>query len=189
MDAKGIVRAALVLTVLTVILLGGLYPLAVWGIGHVVFSSQSEGSLITKNGETIGSSLIGQHFASDKYFHGRPSAAGKDGYDATSSSGSNLGPTSKALADRVAADRLTLAASDGKDPPVDLLTTSGSGLDPHISIAAAHYQVPRVARARHLDAARIEELISRHTEGRTLGLLGEPRINVLELNLDLDSLH
>ena len=189
MDAKGLIRAALVITVLSVILLGGVYPLAVWGVARVAFSSNAEGSLVQRNGETVGSSLIGQRFTSDKYFHGRPSAAGKDGYDATASSGSNLGPTSKALADRISADRLTLSASDGANPPGDLLTTSASGLDPHISVAAARYQVPRIARARHLDASAMEALIATHTEGRTLGFLGEPRVNVLLLNLELDALH
>jgi K+-transporting ATPase ATPase C chain len=186
----GTLRAALVLTALTVILLGGVYPLAVWGIGHAAFASRSEGSLVYRGNTVVGSSLIGQRFTSDKYFHGRPSAAGKDGYDAAASGGSNLGPTSKALADRVSADRLSLLGTDGPNPPNDLLTTSASGLDPHISPEAARYQIPRVLRARpDVDRAALEGLIARHTEQRTLGLLGEQRVNVLALNFELDSLH
>jgi K+-transporting ATPase ATPase C chain len=172
------IRAALVWTGLSVLLLGFAYPGIVTGIAQVAFPQKSAGSLVEREGKVVGSSLIGQAWTSEKYFHGRPSAAGKDGYDATASSGSNLGPTSKALAERIHAME--------PGAPLDLLTTSGSGLDPHISPEAARWQIPRIARARNLDPQKLEALIAAHTEGRTFGLFGEPRVNVLLLNLELD---
>ena len=169
------------------VFLGGVYPLAVWGIGQLVFPYQANGSLVrNSNGETIGSALIGQMFTSDKYFHSRPSAAGT-GYDAGASSGSNLGPTSKTLIDRIKADAETLQAENSKMAiPADLVTTSASGLDPHISPAAAAFQIPRVAKARGMADSAIAALVARFTEGRQFGIFGEPRVNVLLLNLELD---
>jgi K+-transporting ATPase ATPase C chain len=181
-----VIRAALLWTALTVLLLGVAYPALVTVVAHVAFARPAAGSLVERDGRVVGSTLIGQAWTSDRYFHGRPSAAGKNGYDAASSSGSNLGPTSKALAERVQGSRAALQASDGPAPPLDLWTASGSGLDPHISPEAARYQIPRVARARGLPPAQLEALVAAHVEGRTLGLLGEPRVNVLELNLALD---
>jgi K+-transporting ATPase ATPase C chain len=182
----GNLRPALVWTALTVGLLGLVYPAVVTAVAKVAFPRQANGSLVEKDGRVVGSELIGQAWKSERYFHGRPSAAGKDGYDAANSSGSNLGPTSKALAERVHADQAALQKLDGDAPPLDLLTTSGSGLDPHISPAAARYQIPRIARARNLPPSELEALVARYTEGRTLGLFGEPRVNVLRLNLALD---
>jgi K+-transporting ATPase ATPase C chain len=166
--------------VLMTITFGLGYPFAVWGIAQVAFPHQANGSLIEQNGTIIGSELIGQNFTSAKYFHGRLSAAGT-GYDASASGGSNLGPTSAKLIDRVKAD----AGADSI--PADLVTTSASGLDPHISPAAAEFQMTRVAAARNIGEKQILDLISELTEGRTFGLLGEPRVNVLKLNLALDS--
>ena len=169
-------------TLCTAVLLGLGYPLLITGIAHVLLPSRADGSLIQRNGQVAGSRLIGQPFTGPGFFHRRPSAAGT-GYDASSSSGSNFGPSSKALADRVAA---SVKAEHGSGPvPIDLVTASGSGLDPDISEAAALYQVDRVARERKLPAATVTALVRKHTTARQLGLLGEPRVNVLELNLDL----
>ena len=168
---------------------GVAYPAIVTAVAQVAFPSQANGSLIVVDGTAVGSSLIGQAFDDPKYFWGRRSAAGKDGFDASGSAGSNLGPTSQALIDRIAADVDRLRAANGGGPvPVDLVTTSASGLDPDISPAAADYQVARIAAARSTTAADIRGAVARHTEGQFLGFLGEPRVNVLELNLDLDGL-
>ena len=178
-------RMTLVMTVLT----GLIYPLAVTGLSQVLFRDKANGSLITVNGQVVGSELIGQNFTRPEYFQPRPSAAGNDGYDATASGGSNLGPTNKKLIDRVQAsvDKFHKDNPDYQGAiPADLLTTSGSGLDPHISPASAEAQAERVAKARGASLDRIHALIDSHTEGRDLGFLGEPRVNVLLLNLDLD---
>jgi potassium-transporting ATPase KdpC subunit len=182
-------RGAIALAAFTV-LLGLAYPLLLFGIGRVAFGGAADGSLVRRDGQVVGSSLIGQAFDQPGYFWGRPSAAG-DGYDAGASGASNLGPTSRALAGTVREriDRL-LAAHPGKsaaDIPGELVTASGSGLDPHISPAAAEFQVERVAAARRLDPARVRTLVREHTQGRDLGFLGEPRVNVLRLNLALDT--
>lgn len=182
-------RPAVAVLVGLVLVTGIAYPAAVTAVAQLAFPHQANGSLIVVDGRTLGSTLIGQAFSDAKYFSGRPSAAGADGYDANASAGSNLGPTSQDLIDRVTADVDRLRAEHGGAPvPVDLVTTSASGLDPHISPAAADFQLARVAAARSMDVADIRAAIARHTEGRLLGFLGEPRVNVLELNLDLDGL-
>jgi K+-transporting ATPase ATPase C chain len=166
---------------------GVAYPAIVTAVAQVAFPSQANGSMIVVNGQIVGSSLIGQAFDDPKYFSGRLSAAGKDGYDASGSAGSNLGPTSQALIDRITADVDRLRAANGGGPvPVDLVTTSASGLDPQISPAAADYQVARVAAARSMSEDDVRAAVARHTEGPVLGFLGEPRVNVLLVNLDLD---
>ena len=189
--------AILVLVVLTLITGLG-YPLAMTGIAGAIFPKQAQGSLIEKDGKVVGSALIGQEFKSDKYFHGRPSATVAPDpndstktvpapYNAANSGGSNLGPTNKALVDRVKEDVDKLKAENPNAPvPIDLVTTTASGLDPHISPQAALFQVPRVAKARNIAEDGVRQLVAEHTEGRTLGLLGEPRVNVLQLNLALD---
>ncbi len=179
-------RPAFVLLVLFTLLTGIVYPLAMTGVGAGLFRNQAEGSPITRGGAVVGSRLIGQTFTKPEYFWGRPSAAGK-GYDARSSSGSNLGPSSQALADRIKAEVERLGQPAG-EIPADLLTASGSGLDPHVSPAAARFQITRVAAARGLSPAAVRQLVDAHVETPSFGFIGESRVNVLELNLALDEL-
>ena len=185
-DLKTALRPALVMTLLFALLLGLIYPLALTGIGQALFPFQANGSVIRHNGRPVGSVLIGQNFSEDHYFHPRPSAAGK-GYDGLASSGSNLGPTAKALAERVATDVKALH-SPGRPVPSDLVTTSASGLDPDISPDAAFFQVERVARARRLNADQVRALVQRSIRQPLLGFLGEARVNVLEINRRLDDI-
>jgi K+-transporting ATPase ATPase C chain len=180
---------SILMTIVTTVLLGLVYPFLVTGIAQLIFPKQANGSLITANGKILGSRLIGQPFSSPGYFRSRPSAAGT-GYDAGNSSGSNLGPTNKTLVDRISGDaQKAQTENPGVPVPMDLITTSGSGLDPHISPEAADFQVPRIAHERNISESEVRALIGNHTEGRQLGFLGEPRVNVLELNLDLDTTH
>lgn len=180
-------RPALSLLLFFSLLTGAIYPLVVWSLSEAFFPQQARGSLMEHEGRVVGSALIGQRFTAPHYFHGRPSAAGQ-GYDAAASSGSNLGPSSRALAERMAAAQSQLTTAHGAPPPRELLMASASGLDPHLTPEAAHYQVTRVAQARGMDAAVVRSLIEQHTEERWLGLLGEPQINVLRLNLALNAL-
>ncbi|KAA6456494.1 potassium-transporting ATPase subunit KdpC [Acidobacteria bacterium AB60] len=175
-------------TILTTILLGLVYPLVITGIAQVTMREKADGQLITRNGVVVGSAIIGQSFASDRYFHGRPSAAG-NGYDAANSGGSNLAQSNSGLVDRVnGAVAAYQKLNPGKPVPIDLVTTSASGIDPDLSPAAAFYQVPAVAAARHLPEPTLHKLVEDHIQGREFGVFGEPRVNVLKLNLDLDAL-
>ncbi|MBZ5502356.1 MAG: potassium-transporting ATPase subunit KdpC [Acidobacteriia bacterium] len=177
-------------TLATALLFGIIYPLVVTGLAQVLFPKQANGELIRKDGNLVGSHLIGQPFTASGYFYSRPSAAGTAGYDPTASGGSNLGPTNKALIDRVNASVQQLQATNPNvTVPVDLVTTSGSGLDPDISPASADFQVPRVARERGMSEHDLRAVVANHTKGRQFGILGEPRVNVLDLNLDLDTMH
>ena len=193
------IRASIVILLLMTVLTGLAYPLAMTGAARALFPAQAAGSLLTRDGKTVGSALIGQNFTGDNYFQGRPSATTDTDpndatktvaapYNAANSAGSNLGPTSKALVERVQEDVKKLGGAADKPVPADMVTTSGSGLDPHISPAAAAWQVGRVAKARNLPEAEVQKLVALHTVGRELGVLGEPRVNVLKLNLALDAL-
>lgn len=178
------------MTLATTVLLGIVYPLVVTALAQALFPRSANGGLIEAGGKIVGSRLIGQPFTAPGYFHSRPSAAGPAGYDGTQSGGSNLGPTNKALLDRVSASVQTTQAENPNVPvPIDLVTTSGSGLDPNISPAAAEFQIPRVARERNMKENDVRMLVTAHTAERQLGFLGERRVNVLELNLDLDATH
>src|SRR5215469_5425663 len=179
-------RISILMTIVTTILLGLIYPLVVTGLAQVLFHHKANGQLIEKNGQLVGSTIIGQGFSNPGYFHSRPSAAG-NGWDAANSGGSNYGPTNQKLLDRVKGD---VAAAQAENPgtpiPVDLVTTSASGFDPHITPASTEFQLPRVAKARGVTVDQLRALVAKHSEGRQLGVLGEPRVNVLKLNLDLD---
>jgi K+-transporting ATPase ATPase C chain len=185
-------RVACKMTLVLTLLTGIVYPVAMVGLAHLLFPHQAEGSLIVRQGQVVGSALIGQNFSSPRYFHPRPSAAGDKGYDAANSSGSNLGPTNKTLIETVRARASALREHepgiDHSEIPVDLVTASGSGLDPEITPAAAEVQVPRVAKARGLSEDAVRSVVLTHTRGRVLWVLGEPGVNVLELNLALDNL-
>jgi potassium-transporting ATPase KdpC subunit len=182
-------RIAVLMTVVTTVLLGLAYPLAITGLAQALFPDKANGQLIRREDRVIGSRIVGQPFSGRGYFHSRPSAAGT-GYDATASGGSNLGPTNRALINRVTADVVSLSAENpGVPVPIDLVTTSASGLDPDISLAAADFQMARVARERGTTEEQVRALVAQHTHGRQWGFLGEPRVNVLELNLALDTLH
>lgn len=178
---------SILMTIATTVLLGLIYPLVVTGLAQVIFPHKADGQLIVKDGTVVGSSIIGQKFSGPQYFHSRPSAAG-NGYDAANSGGSNFGPTNQKLLDRVRGD---VAAAESENPgtpvPIDMVTTSASGLDPHITPADAEFQLPRVAKARRITLDQLRALLTKHTEGRQFGVLGESRVNVLELNLDLDT--
>ena len=177
------------MTITTTILLGLIYPLVVTGLAQVFFKDKANGQILHRNGEAIGSRILAQPFSSPRYFHPRPSAAGSNGYDAANSGGTNFGPTNRKLIDRVRADAATLQQENPSQPvPIDLLTTSASGLDPDISPAAAEFQIPRVARERGIAESTLRDLVQKRTYPRNLGLLGEPRVNVLELNLALDEM-
>jgi potassium-transporting ATPase KdpC subunit len=182
---KNLITAVL-MTIATTVLLGIIYPLMVTAIAQVLFPRQANGQLIQRDGKTVGSAIIGQSFSGPAYFHSRPSAAG-NGYDAANTNGSQLGPTNQKLIDRVKGDVSAAQADDpGLPVPIDLVTASASGIDPHITPAAAEFQLPRIAKERGTTADRLRPLVARHTEGRQLGFLGEPRVSVLELNLELD---
>jgi len=183
------IMVAVRMTLVSLVLTGIVYPLLITGVAGSLFPHQAGGSLIPRDGRVVGSELIGQRFENPAYFRGRPSAAGAEGYDAAASSGSNLGPTSKALHDRVASEIARLKAANPLAPegvPAELVTASGSGLDPHLSPEAALWQVPRIAAQRQVAAAEVEAMVAQHVELRTWGFLGEPRVNLLLLNLDLD---
>jgi K+-transporting ATPase ATPase C chain len=187
---KTYIRPCLVLFALLTLLTGVIYPALITVVAQVVFNEQANGSVVIRDGKALGSSLIGQSFDDPKYFWGRPSATGPQGYNSAASSGSNLGPTNPALLDAIKGrvEAIHAAHPDQKSSvPVDLVTASGSGLDPHVSPAAAEFQVARVAKMRGLSEDKVREAVTRHTEGRTLGVLGEPRVNVLQLNLSLDA--
>lgn len=184
---RHLITAALY-TIVTTIIFGVVYPYAVTGVSQLFFKNKANGQLIYQHNQLIGSRIIGQPFSAPGYFHSRPSAAG-NGYDAANSSGSNYAPTNKKLIDRITGDVATAQTDHpGTDVPVDLVTASGSGLDPDITPAAAEYQIDRIAHERHLDASAVRQLVAKHTRGRQFGFLGEPRVNVLELNLELDKI-
>lgn len=181
---------ALRVTVISIVIFGFIYPFVMTGLAQIIFPAQAHSSLVSANGRVIGSDIIGQLWTKPQYFHGRPSAAGKNGYDPTSTSGTNLGPTSKKLIDATRANIAALRKENPdatSAPPMDLVTSSASGIDPDISPEAAYYQAPRIAKARGMNVSDVDGLIARHEHGRTWGVLGEPRVNVLELNLALDA--
>jgi len=181
-------KIAILMTLVTTVLLGIIYPLVVTGLSQALFHDKANGQLVYRNGQVVGSKIIGQGFTAPGYLHSRPSAAG-NGYDAANSGGTNLGPTNQKLIDRVKSDTAALQAENpGQPVPVDLVTTSASGLDPDITPAAAEFQVPRIAKARGISEQQVRETIARHTDGRQWGFLGEPRVNVLAVNLELDKL-
>lgn len=184
------VLTSVLYTIVTVILLGLVYPVVMTGLGMLIFPHQANGSLVTVNGKVVGSEIIGQLWTKPQYFQGRPSAAGKNGYDPTNTGGTNFGATSKKLMDATKATITSLKKANPDavgEPPIDLVTSSASGIDPDISPAAAAWQIPRVAKARHMTEAAVKAIVDAHTAGRILGILGEPHVNVLELNLALDA--